>query len=300
MEFTNTDKRRIMRRIGVIFPLIFICIISLSCTNSLDNNKGSSNPIGTAIIAVQPNPSVIYGNGCSESFINVVTEIVGNGTPIEFEITSTGGLPPSLAGCLFNATPTVENGSAFVNYLAGILKGIGTTANPVAATINISATVKPPGGDVESRFGSVTLLGVGIVPPESPIEVAVPFEPDAPLSKFITLSFGTVGIKPGTIALVNISNPNLGVLSVGGEIPEEEGEPVQTVVQGSVDSGSFTVQYFAFAGAGGTQVVTAIIDLTIPPEFLGICPIPSPQDLRIEATIIINQTVEEPMEEMMP
>ena len=262
--------------------LSLILAAAVGCSNSLSNNNVSDNPVNTAIIGLSGNPGTLFGNGCSDSVIQVNTEIVEDGTPIEFEITFSAELPPVLRGCLFDASPAVFDGIAFVNYLAGILIGVEETA-----TVNISATINPPEGDTESKFITITLQGVGIIPPAS-IDIEVPFETDAPLTVFVTLPFQTVGIKPGTIVNLFVSDESLGTI-----------EPNPAIVQGSEESGTFVVEYLANLGVGGTQVITAIIDLEIPPEFLEICPNPSPEDLRIEATVIINQGVADPMEEEM-
>ena len=279
-------KTKYLKRLSVLLLSIWMAGAS-SCSNSLPDNNVSDNPVNTAIIGISGNPGTLFGNGCSESVLQVNTNIVEDGTPIEFEITFSIDLPPELRGCLFDADPFVIEEIAFVNYLAGILIGVNETA-----TINISATINPPGGDTETDFITITLQGVDIIPPGS-VDIEVPFETDAPLTVFVTLPFQTVGIKPGTLVDLFLSDETLGTI-----------EPNPAFVQGSEESGTFVVEYLANLGVGGTQVITAVIDLEIPPEFLEICPIPSPEDLRIEATVIINQSVAEPEEEeddmMMP
>lgn len=262
--------------------LVFIALLMTfqhSCNNSLDNNKVSGNPINTAIIGISGNPGTLFGNACDESVIQVNTELVPDGTPIDFEITFSNDLPPILRGCLFDGSLTVEGGLAFVNYLAGVLIGIGDLA-----TVNISVTVRPIDGDEESDFISVILEGVGIIPPEDlSIEVPNGMEED-PQPVFVTLSFQTVGIKPGTLAEVSISNPAIGFLNDGAEM-------VVVPVQGSDEAGQFVVQYTGAIGLGGAQIITARIMLVIPPELVAFCPMPPPDDLLIEATVVITQSV---------
>ena len=258
---------------------------ALGCSNSLSNNNVSDNPINTAIIGLSGNPGTLFGNGCSESVIQVNTGIVEDGTPIEFEITFSASLPPDLRGCLFDASPVVFDEIAFVNYLAGILIGTGQTA-----TVNISATINPPEGDTESDFITITLQGVGINTPDNiDLEVPNPQDTEA-LNVFLTLPFTTVGIKPGTVVEVSLSNPALGFFEDGTDI-------TFPVVIGSVEAGEFFVQYNANR-VGGTQVITARLVLEIPPELAAICPIPLEEDLTVEASFSITQSVADPPEMM--
>ncbi len=258
---------------------------ALGCSNSLPNNNVSDNPVNTAIIGISGNPGTLFGNACSDSVIQVNTEIVESGTPIEFEITFSSSLPPDLRGCLFDADPTVIDGVAFVNYLAGVLIGIEKTA-----TINISATINPPEGDTEADFITITLQGVGINPPDNQ-DIMVPGSDSEALDVFLTLVFTTVGIKPGTEVEVSLSNPGLGSFDGGADV-------VFPVVIGSEEAGEFFVQYNAFRGAGGTQVITARIFLEVPPELAAICPTPPEEDLIVEVSFSITQSVEMEMTPM--
>lgn len=261
--------------------LSLILTAAVGCSNSLPDNNVSDNPVNTAIIGLSGNPGTLFGNGCSDSVIQVNTGIVEDGTPIEFEITFSAALPPDLRGCLFDASPFVFDDVAFVNYLAGILIGIGEIA-----TVNISATINPPGGDTESDFITITLQGVGITTPENTdLEVPNPADPEAN-DVFLTLAFTTVGIKPGTVVEVSLSNPALGFFEDGTDV-------TFPVVIGSEEAGEFFVQYNALR-AGGTQVITARIVLEIPPELAAICPIPLEEDLTIEASFSITQSVADP------
>ncbi len=223
-----------------------------------------------------------------DSFIQVNTNLVPDGTPIDFEITfSPSGLKPESRGCLFESSGTVEGEMAFVNYLAGVHKGVGATIEEIAAdtaTVHISATIHPVGGDEESDFLTMTLRGVGIVGPgNQDITVPNPLDLEAE-DVFLTLIFNTVGIEPGTMAEVSVSDTALGSLNDGSS-------DVSVPVLGSLESGQFVVQYNAFR-VGGTQTVTARIQLQVPPEFAAICPLPPADDLLLEADVIITQSVE--------
>ena len=279
MDIKRILNNRPFRRFSALLFISLIMAFQHSCTNSLDNNKVSDNPINTAIIGISGNPGALFGNACDESVIQVNTELVPDGTPIEFEITFSNDLPPVLRGCLFDASLTVEGGLAFVNYLAGVLIGIGQLA-----TVNIAVTIRPIDGDEESDFITMILEGVGIIPPANQ-DITVPNPMDAEAEDiFITLIFSTVGIKPGTFAEVSLSNPAIGLFNGGFEI-------VEVPVLGSVEDGEFVVQYNP-ARAGGTQVITARIFLEIPPELAAFCPMPPPEDLIVEATVVITQSVE--------
>lgn len=284
MRMIELNKTKLLKLFSIlILPLVFI---AAGCSNSLSNNNVSDNPVDTAIIGISGNPGALFGNGCSESVIQVNTNIVEDGTPIDFEITFSSSLPPDLRGCLFDASPVVFNEMAFVNYLAGILIGVGQVA-----TINISATVDQGNGNTEADFITLTLQGVGINTPDNQeLEVPNPQDTEA-LDVFLTLPFSTVGIKPGTEVEVSLSNPALGFFEDGTDV-------TFPIVSGSEESGEFFVQYNALR-VGGTQVITARIFLDIPPELAAICPIPAEEDIIVEATFSITQSVADPPEEEM-
>lgn len=276
------------RRIKRFSMLLFTVMLTaaLGCSNSLSNNNVFDNPINTAIIGLSGNPGTLFGNACSESVIQVNTEIVEDGTPIEFEITFSNDLPPLLRGCLFDASPAVFDGIAFVNYLAGVLIGIGQIA-----TINISATINPPGGDTETDFIPIILQGVGIIAPDNQeVTVDNAADPDR-MDESITLIFQTVGIKSGTEVELTLTREDLGgfATSLGGIV-----STILAIVQGTEDSGEFVVEYVAFVGEGGTQVITASILLEVPPELAAICPMPDEEDLLVEVTVVITQTAADP------
>lgn len=288
MNIIHITKNTFLKRFNVLFLLLSLGLFHVACNDSLDNNKVSDNPINSAIIGISGNPGTLFGNACDESVIQVNTELVPDGTPIDFEITFSNDLPPLLRGCLFDGSLTVQGGTAFVNYLSGVLVGIGELA-----TVNIAVTIRPVDGDEESDFITMTLTGVGMVPPEDQnIEVPNPLDVEAS-DIFLTLIFSTVGIKPGTLAEVSLSNPAIGLFNGGFDV-------VDVPVSGSVNSGEFVVQYNP-ARAGGTQIITARIFLEVPPELAAICPMPPPEDLVIEATVVITQSVAPPpMEEEEP
>lgn len=264
----------------ILFVLLIVA--QYGCLDGLDGDS-SGNPINTAIIGLSANPATLFGNASEESFIQVDTNLVPDGTPINFEITfSPSGLQPQLRGCLFDSSITVQDNFAFVNYLSGVLIGIGETA-----TVNISATIHPVDGDEESDFLTMNLQGVGITPP-TPGPVVVPNgDEDNPQNVDVTLTFTTVGIEPGTIAQVSISNPAIGTLNGGFNV-------VEVPVLGSINSGQFIVTYTAFVGQAGTQIILARIQLQIPPEFFAICPMISDEDGLIEVVLVITQTVAPP------
>jgi hypothetical protein len=287
MRLRKLFKHKSVRVTSVLLFMFLLLGFQYACLDGL-NGDSSENPINTAIIGLSANPPALFGNAGKDSIIQVNTNLVPDGTPIEFEITfSPTGLRPELRGCLFNSTGTVEGNLAFVNYLAGVHKGVGATIEEIAAdtaTVNISATIHPVDGDEESDFITMTLRGVGIVAPEDQ-DITVPNPMDTEAEDiFLTLIFNTIGIEPGTIAVVSISDPALGSLNEG--VSE-----VEVPVLGSSEGGQFIVQYNAFR-VGGTQIITARIQLEVPPEFAAFCPLPPAEDLLIEAVVVITQSVE--------
>lgn len=287
MMLKRMFKHKSVKVISILTFLVFMALSQHACVDSLDSNDGSENPINSFLLGMSANPATLFGNASEESFIQVDTLLVPDGSPISFEITFSSGLPPSLRGCLFGGSATVQNNSAFVNYLSGILIGVGETA-----TVNISATVDVLEGPSESDFLTVTLEGIGMTPPEDQtLEVPNPEDEEA-LDVFLTLTFNTVGIIPGTIAEVSLSNPELGLFNGTSEV-------VLVPVLGSVDAGEFILQYNAFR-VGGTQIITARIQLEVPPDLAEVCPVPDPEDLLLEAVVVITQTVAPPPDEEEP
>ena len=284
MMLKRMFKHKSVKVFAIVTFLAFMALSQHACVDSLDSNDGSENPINTFLLGLSANPNTQFGNASEESFIQVDTLLVPDGSPISYEITFSSGLPPSLRGCLFGGSATVENNSAFVNYLSGVLIGVGEIA-----TVNISATVDILEGPSESDFITVTLEGIGITPPDDQdIEVPNPGDTEA-ADIFLTLIFNTTGVTPGTIAEVSLSNPGIGLFDGTSDV-------VLVPVQGSVDAGEFVVQYNAFR-AGGTQVITARIQLEVPPDLAAVCPVPDPEDLLIEAVVVITQSVAPPPDE---
>jgi len=285
------------KSIKVISILAFLGLMVLSqhaCVDSLDSNDGSENPVNTFIMNMSANPNTLFGNASEESFIQVDTLLVPDGSEIDYEITfSSSGLPPALRGCLFDSSGTVINNEAFINYLSGVLVGINETAS-----INISATVRLADGRSESDFLSVTLDGVGLIPatpgPDTdPVIVPHPSTTPAPTNIAVPLTFQSVGLEPGTLVEISLSNPDIGSLNGGGD--PQVGEAVYVApILGNVNSGQFFVQYNAFVGQPGTQVILAKTQIQIPPEFMAVCPLISEQDGLIEVIVIITQEVAEP------
>lgn len=285
------------KSVKVISILAFLGLMVLSqhaCVDSLDSNDGSENPVNTFIMNMSANPNTLFGNASEESFIQVDTLLVPDGSEIDYEITfSSSGLPPALRGCLFDSSGTVINNEAFINYLSGVLVGINETAS-----INISATVRLADGRSESDFLSVTLDGVGLIPatpgPDTdPVIVPHPSTTPAPTNIAVPLTFQSVGLEPGTLVEISLSNPDIGSLNGGGD--PQVGEAVYVApILGNVNSGQFFVQYNAFVGQPGTQVILAKTQIQIPPEFMAVCPLISEQDGLIEVIVIITQEVAEP------
>ena len=287
MRIRNLFKHKLVRGFSVLLFLVLFLGLQYACLDSLDGDS-SEHPINTAIIGLSANPAALFGNASDESVIQVNTNLVSDGTPIDFKITlSPSGLKPESRGCLIDSTGTVEGNLAFVNYLAGVHKGVGATVEEIAAdlaTVNISATIHPVDGDEEKDFITMTLRGVGIVAPDDQ-DITVPNPEDTEAEDiFLTLIFQTIGVKPGTIAEVSVSDPALGSLNDGASV-------VFVPVIGDSEGGQFIVQYNAFR-VGGTQIITARIQLEVPPEFAAICPIPPAEDLLIEAVVVITQSVE--------
>ncbi len=294
MMLKRMFKHKSVKVFAIVMFLAFMVLSQHACVDSLDSNDGSENPINTFLLGLSANPNTLFGNASEESFIQVDTLLVPDGSLIDYEITfSSSGLPPALRGCLFDSSGTVVNNEAFVNYLSGLLIGINETA-----TVNIAATITLADGRRESDFTTVVLDGVGIVPatpgPDAdPVIVPHPSTTPAPTNVAVPLTFQTVGIEPGTLVEISLSNPDIGSLNGGGD--PEVGDAVYVAsVLGNVDFGQFFVQYNAFVGQGGTQIIFARTQLQIPPEFMALCPLISEEDGLIEVVVIITQEVDEP------
>lgn len=287
-------KHKSVKAISILMFLGLMVLSQHACVDSLDSNDGSENPVNTFIMNMSANPNTLFGNASEESFIQVDTLLVPDGSEIDYEITfSSSGLPPALRGCLFDSSGTVINNEAFINYLSGVLIGINETAS-----INISATVRLADGRSESDFLSVTLDGVGLIPatpgPDTdPVIVPHPSTTPAPTNIAVPLTFQSVGLEPGTLVEISLSNPDIGSLNGGGD--PQVGEAIFVApILGNVNSGQFFVQYNAFVGQPGTQVILAKTQIQIPPEFMAVCPLISEQDGLIEVIVIITQEVAEP------
>jgi hypothetical protein len=256
--------------------------VGISCTNSLGGRNTSDDPINLGIIAFFFNPDVIFGNGSAETEVQVSTEEFPDGSAIDFNITSSS-LPQALRGCFFDADTQLSNGGqAFVNYVGGI--NIASSAEllgdePSVETVNIAATVTPPGGNPESDFEQLVLFPVGIIPP---VDTDLESGPMGGPSTFLTLPFQTVGLPPGTIVDFSLSNPAIGDLS-----------PTSTEVVGSEDSGQVVTQYTAVDFTGGTQFVTATAVLPNPVDVNPNCPDVPESQRTIEESVVITQSVPE-------
>ena len=303
MMLKRMFKHKAVKVIAILTFLGFMVLSQHACVDSLDSNDGSENPVNTFLLNMTANPNTLFGNASEESFIQVDTLLVPDGSLVDYEITfSSSGLPPALRGCLFDSSGTVINNEAFVNYLSGVLVGINQTAS-----INISATVTLADGRHESDFLSVNLDGVGIVPATpgpspgtDPLIVPHPSRTPEPTNVAIPLTYQTIGLEPGTLIEISLSNPDLGSLNSGVD-PSMGDDLFFAPVLGNVNSGQFFVQYNAFVGQGGTQIIFARTQLQIPPELSLVCPLISEEDGLIEVIIIITQEVEPaPTEEPEP
>ena len=291
MMLKRMFKHKAVKVIAILTFLGFMVLSQHACVDSLDSNDGSENPVNTFLLNMTANPNTLFGNASEESFIQVDTLLVPDGSQVDYEITfSSSGLPPALRGCLFDSSGTVINNEAFVNYLSGVLVGINETAS-----INISATVTLADGRHESDFTTVVLDGVGLVPatpgPDTdPVIVPHPSTTPAPTNIAVPLTFQSVGLEPGTLVEISLSNPEIGSLNGGGD--PEIGDAIYVApILGSVNAGQFFVQYNAFVGQAGTQVILARTQLQIPPEFMALCPLISEEDGLIEVVVIITQEV---------
>ena len=287
-------KHKAVKVIAILTFLGFMVLSQHACVDSLDSNDGSENPVNTFLLNMTANPNTLFGNASEESFIQVDTLLVPDGSQVDYEITfSSSGLPPALRGCLFDSSGTVINNEAFVNYLSGVLVGINQTAS-----INISATVTLADGRRESDFTTLVLDGVGLVPatpgPDTdPVIVPHPSTTPAPTNIAVPLTFQSVGLEPGTLVEISLSNPEIGSLNGGGD--PEIGDAIYVApILGNVNAGQFFVQYNAFVGQAGTQIILARTQIQIPPEFLALCPLISEEDGLIEVVVIITQEVAEP------
>lgn len=294
MMLKRMFKHKAVKVIAILTFLGFMVLSQHACVDSLDSNDGSENPVNTFLLNMTANPNTLFGNASEESFIQVDTLLVPDGSLVDYEITfSSSGLPPALRGCLFDSSGTVINNEAFVNYLSGVLVGINETAS-----INISATVTLADGRHESDFTTLVLDGVGLVPatpgPDTdPVIVPHPSTTPAPTNIAVPLTFQSVGLEPGTLVEISLSNPEIGSLNGGGD--PEIGDAIYVApILGSVNAGQFFVQYNAFVGQAGTQVILARTQIQIPPEFLALCPLISEEDGLIEVVVIITQEVAEP------
>jgi hypothetical protein len=190
-----------------------------------------------------------------------------------------------LRGCLFDAGAVLSNGGqAFVDYVGGINIASSSellSEQPPVETVNIAATVTPPGGNPESDFGQVVLNPVGIIPPDDQ-DLDVPQAGD-PGTAGLTLEFAAVGLPDGTIVNFALSNPAKGILN-----------PTSDEVAG----GLAVTEYTATNGQAGTQVVTATAILPNPFDSDPNCPNVPVADRTIKEIVVITQSV--PEEEPSP
>ncbi|NIP55452.1 MAG: hypothetical protein GWO08_19230, partial [Gammaproteobacteria bacterium] len=107
---------------------------------------------------------------------------------------------------------------------------------------------------------------------------ATPNDTDAPTSLFFNLEFTTFGIKPGTEVMCDVSNGDLGAVTTN------------SVVSGNLQAGSFNVEYtLANGSAGGTQILTCMVELPNPSSFGPQCASVPLEDRKINAEVVITQ-----------
>jgi hypothetical protein len=248
------------------------------CTNSLDNG-GTQSSTGAGQIVINLKPNSLFGNGNELSQVQVVTGQIPDGSTVEFKLTGSN-LPDILEGCLLDKGTTVVNGQVSANLLAGIVIASGS-GTPAPATVNVAVTITGPDGKPETRFSTVILNPVSIVPPASQ---TVTVNPDgSSTSAFVSLTFETIGILPGTTVnfLVNPSGP--------GSV-----SPTSATVSGSEGSGIVTTQFNTVNGMGGTQTVTAQVILPNPHDINPSCPDVPEVDRTVEASVVITQSLPTP------
>lgn len=276
-------------RLLLFFSLPLFLVFGTTCTNDLNNVGSDNNPSGAGIILVNINPSTTFGNGSptdSLSQVQVITQVLPDGSTIQFQINSRS-LPTFLRGCLINADTVLhDGGQAFAEYLPGIdIAPGGSSTPPPPATVNIAAIITTPQGVQQQNFGTVILNAVSITPPADTDVTTNP--PDSCSIIFLTLQFQTTGIPPGTIVNFKLSNSSLGTISANS---------IPALVQGSESSGTVTIQYDTKNNTGGTQIITATIELPNPfdPVNRPDCPDVSIVDRTIQAVVTITQSVPQP------
>jgi hypothetical protein len=281
----NYLKRRFMSLFALIILVVSVFFAGVSCIDGVDGNS-SDDPFGNRIVVVAVNPDIQSGNGSGDSEIQVLVnpDTVPDGSTVLFELNSPN-LRSNLRGCITDADGVIAGSEAFANYLAGI--NIASSQElqsdePPVASVNVAATVSPPGENPGSNFDTVLLTPVGIIPPED-IEDLVTNPAGDPTSIFVTLEFQTIGVPPGTTVDFTLSRPDLGSLN-----------PTSTEVAGPVDSGVAATQYTTVNNTGGTQVVTATAVLPNPFDFDPSCPNVPEADRTIQEFVVITQSVPEP------
>jgi hypothetical protein len=274
----NYLKRRFIPlfTLTVLFASVFFAAVS--CIDGVGENS-SDDPFGNRIVVVAVNPDIQSGNGSGDSEIQVLVnpDTVPDGSTVLFELNSPNSLPTNLRGCITNADEFIAGSEAFADYMAGINIASGaelSSGEPPIETVNIAATVTPPGENPGSNFDTVALTPVGIIPPED-TELDVP-PADDPSSVGLTIEFAAVGLPDGTIVDFTLSNPALGSLN-----------PTSVAVAG----GSAVTQYSANNGQAGTQVVTATAVLPNPFDFDPSCPNVPEGDRTIQEIFVITQSV---------
>jgi hypothetical protein len=263
---SNNSKR--------FFSLLVLSVLlftMLSCTDGLDSEGDSENPIAS-IIGIFAD--TVFGNGSNVGVIQVSTEALPPGSAIEFN-----GNPI----CIFNESVVLDNnGEAFANFLGPIFILDGVTLREalesedgllsVAIAEPIAVEITTTEGLVQSKVGSATVLPTGIIPPDEIEEVTFdPMVPPVP----VAFTFQAIGFAAGT--------------DVGVEVLNGLGTVETTPVLGN---GTFVVN-FTPSGAGDAILCVSII-LANPSDTNSQCPNVPEEARTAEECILIPITEPEP------
>ena len=281
----NYLKRRFISLFALTILVVSVFFAGVSCIDGVDGNS-SDDPFGNRIVVVAVNPDIQSGNGSGDSEIQVLVnpDTVPDGSTVLFELNSPNSLPSNLRGCITDADGFIVGSEAFANYLAGINIASGaelSSDEPPIATVNIGATVTPPGENPGSNFDTVILTPVGLIPPEdTTIEVPIVIDemtmmPVCESGVFLSLEFAAVGLPEGTEVNFTLLDSGLGTIA-----------PNPAFVTG----GSVVTQYTVPNCETGTQSITATAILPNPFDFDPSCPNVPEADRTVQEIIVITQT----------
>jgi len=272
---TNIITKYIIKtkRFVTTLLLLFALSLNFSCIDSAEEFQVvTDNPFGVGIIVFSSIPAQIFGNGCEIDTVKVNTGLIADGSTIEVEVTNTGSLDGNAGGCITGSAATIINGMATFDFLSPIFIGNQGEID----SVNVAIRITTPDGTTINDFFTALINAVGITAPDD--FDTTPNDTLAPTSLFFNLEFLTFGLKPGSEVMCEVSNEDLGsVTSI-------------TVVLGSVESGSFNVEYVLTNGSiGGIQVLTCMVELPNPSSFGPQCASVPLADRKINAEVIITQ-----------